>query len=147
MLQTLSREAGITLLMRSDHPDAREGAVLFDVERAAVPGRTVLRAVGELDLTTAEKLTEATDAELVLQPPLLVLDLSPTTFMDSSGARAVARLGRKAQREGVAVTVVCPRENSAVRLVIDLLELRAIVPVSETLPRPATGIVAGDDAP
>jgi anti-sigma B factor antagonist len=121
--------------------------VLFDVERTAVPGRSVLRVTGDLDLTTAPTLTEAAGAELVLQPPLLVIDLTTTTFMDSSGARTLAKLGRRAADDGVALTVVCPRENSAVRLVIDLLELRAIVPVAETLPRPATGIVAGDDGP
>jgi anti-anti-sigma factor len=121
--------------------------VLFDVERTAVPGRSVLRAVGELDLTTAPALVEAVTAELVLQPPLLVIDLTPTTFMDSSGARTLAQLARRAAGEGVPLNVVCPRENAPVRLVIDLLELRAVVPVVETLPRPATGRVGGEDAP
>ena len=120
--------------------------MLFDVERTTVFDRPVLRAIGELDLTTAPLLTEAADAELVLEPAGLLIDLTPTTFMDSSGARTLAQLARRTAAEGVALQVVCPRENSAVRLVIDLLELRAVVPVLEALPhRPS--VVRGEDAP
>ena len=121
--------------------------MLFDVERTTVPGRSVLRVVGDLDLTTAPALVEAATAELTLQPPLLVIDLTPTTFMDSSGARTLAQLARRAAADRVPLTVVCPRDNSPVRLVVDLLELRAIVPVVDTVPRPATGVVCGEDGP
>ena len=120
--------------------------MLFEVERTTVFDTPVLRAVGELDLTTAPVLTEAADAEFVLQPAGLLLDLTPTTFMDSSGARTLAQLARRAAADGVALQVVCPRGNSAVRLVIDLLELRAVVPVIEALPHRPTA-VRGDDAP
>ncbi len=121
--------------------------VLFDVERSTVFDHPVLGVVGELDLTTAPVLAEAADAELVLSPGTLYVDLSATTFMDSSGARTLAQLARRSAGEGVALQVVCPRSNSAVRLVIDLLELRAVVPVSEALPRRATGLAGGEDRP
>lgn len=121
--------------------------MLFDIERTAVPGQTVLRVVGELDLTTAPALTEAAMAELVLQPPRLVVDLSPTTFMDSSGARALVQLGRQARSDAVELLVACPRENSPVRLVVDLLELRVVVSVVDAVPRTATGRAGGDDGP
>ena len=121
--------------------------MLFDVERTTVMDLPVLRITGELDLTTSPRLAEAADAELVLSPGSLFVDLTPATFMDSSGARTLARLAKRAAAEGVALQVVCPRGNSAVRLVIDLLELRSVVPVSETLPLRATGLAGGDDRP
>ena len=120
--------------------------MLFDVERTAVFDDPVLRVVGELDLTTTPLLAKAADEELVLEPASLVVDLSPTTFLDSSGARTLAQLARRAATDGVALQVVCPRDNKAVRLVIDLLELRSVVPVVETLPR-HIGLVGGEDAP
>lgn len=121
--------------------------MLFDVERSTVLDSPVLGVVGELDLTTAPQLMAAADAEFVLSPENLFVDLSATTFMDSSGARTLAQLARRSAGEGVALQVVCPRANSAVRLVIDLLELRAVVPVTEALPRRVTGIAGGEDRP
>jgi anti-sigma B factor antagonist len=121
--------------------------VLFEIERTTVFDIPVLRAVGELDLTTAPILTKAADDELVLEPPSLVVDLTPTTFIDSSGARTLAQLARRAAEHRVALQVVCPRGNTAVRLVIDLLELRSVVPVVESVPGRPTGLVGREDAP
>jgi anti-anti-sigma factor len=121
--------------------------VLFEIERTTVFDTPVLRPVGELDLTTAPMLIKAANEELVLEPAFLVVDLSPTTFLDSSGARTLAQLARRATEHGVALQVVCPRSNTAVRLVLDLLELRSVVPVVESVPGRPTGLVGGDDAP
>jgi anti-sigma B factor antagonist len=121
--------------------------VLFEIERTTVFDIPVLRAIGELDLATAPTLTKAADDELVLEPASLVVDLTPTTFIDSSGARTLAQLARRAAQHDVALQVVCPRANTAVRLVIDLLELRSVVPVVESVPRRPTGIVGGEDGP
>jgi anti-anti-sigma factor len=121
--------------------------VLFEIERTTVFETPVLRAVGELDLATAPTLLKAAGEELALEPASLVVDLTPTTFLDSSGARTLAQLARRAAEHGVALQVVCPRTNTAVRLVIDLLELRSVVPVVESVPHRPTGIVGGEDAP
>jgi anti-anti-sigma factor len=94
-----------------------------------VDGVLVLSVHGELDLVTAPVLEEAVTTALAGSPPRLVLDLSPTTFLDSSGARQVARAARQAGREGSAMQVICPKDNRTVRLVIDMLELRTLVPV------------------
>jgi anti-anti-sigma factor len=121
--------------------------VLFEIERTTVFDAPVLRAIGELDLATAPALDTAADEELALEPASLVVDLSPTTFLDSSGARTLAQLARRAADQGVALQVVCPRTNTAVRLVIDLLELRSVVPVVEVIPGRPTGLVRREDAP
>jgi anti-anti-sigma factor len=107
--------------------------VLFDVRQEQVGGHRVLHIEGELDMVTAPRLQEAVTAALAGFPRLLVLDLTPTTFLDSSGARAVARSAREAMREGAAVRVVCPKGHRTVRLVVDLLELQTLVPVLDSL--------------
>jgi anti-sigma B factor antagonist len=119
--------------------------VQFDVQRVSVAGRPVLRVLGELDLATAPRLSESAEAELAAGARELVVDLTATTFMDSSGARVLAQLARATGRTGVDLLVVCPRSNAPVRLVIDLLELGSIVPVAERLP--LTDVARGDDAP
>ena len=104
----------------------------FDVERTTVLGRPALTVRGELDLATAPCLVAAAESLLSQQPQSLVVDLTGTTFLDSSGARELVRVARRAAAVGVAVEVVCPRANRPVRLVVDLLELRAVVPIVES---------------
>lgn len=95
-------------------------------------GFLVLAIHGELDLVTAPVLDKAVEDALAGSPALLALDLTPTTFLDSSGARQVARAARSAGRAGIPARVVCPKDNRTVRLVIDLLELATLVPVVES---------------
>ena len=104
----------------------------FEVERTTVLGRPALTVRGELDIATAPRLAEAVESQLSQQPQSLVVDLTGTTFLDSSGARQLARVARRAAADGVALEVVCPRENRPVRLVVDLLELGAVVPIVES---------------
>jgi anti-anti-sigma factor len=103
--------------------------VLFDVERTTVAGRPALTVRGELDLATAPQLAAAVDAMIASAPATFVVDLTPTAFLDSSGARELVRLARRAAAEGIALHVVAPRSNGPVRLTIDLLDLGAIVPI------------------
>jgi anti-anti-sigma factor len=107
--------------------------VPFDVQATTVGGHPTLDVRGELDLLTAPRLGAAVDDALARKPPLLALDLTATTFIDSSGARQVVRAARAAGRVGTVVQVVCPPDNHAVRLVFDLLDIGALVPV---LPSP-----------
>ena len=103
----------------------------FAVDRTAVHGRPALRVRGEFDIATAPRLAECVEAELATSPRALVVDLTETTFMDSSGARQIVRTARRVAEAGATLQVVCPRQNTSVRLVIDLLELDRLVPVVE----------------
>ncbi len=104
----------------------------FEVERTTVLGRPALTVRGELDIATAPRLAEAVESLLSQQPQSLVVDLTGTTFLDSSGARELVRTARRAAADGVALQVVCPSSNRPVLLVVDLLELRTIVPIIES---------------
>jgi anti-sigma B factor antagonist len=117
--------------------------VLFDVERTTVAGRPRLTVRGELDLATAPRLGEAVEALFASGATALALDLTPTMFLDSSGARELVRLARGAAAAGVEFHVVAPRSNRPVRLVVDLLDLGASVPIVESAAEiPADGDTA-----
>ncbi len=102
--------------------------MLFDVERATVAGRPGLTVRGELDLATAPHLEAAAD-QVLAEASEVVVDLTHTTFLDSSGARALLGLARRATAVGVVLTVLAPRSNGPVRLTIDLLDLGAYIPL------------------
>jgi anti-anti-sigma factor len=119
--------------------------VQFDVERATVAGRPSLTVRGELDLSTAPRLDAAVDQALSGSDSALVVDLTHTTFLDSSGARTLLAVARKAEAAGVGLSVLAPRSNDPVRLTIDLLDLGAFVPLVASAGEIPTGI-AGRDA-
>jgi len=106
--------------------------VQFDLERTTVAGRPALTVRGELDIATAPDLASAVESLLATAPRGFVLDLTPTRFLDSSGARALMRCARQSTAANVSLYVICPRSNSPVRLVIDLLELERVVPIVES---------------
>jgi anti-sigma B factor antagonist len=106
--------------------------VIFDVARTTVAGRPALTVRGELDIATAPRLTDAAEAVLTGSPSALVVDLTRTAFLDSSGARALVSLARRAAAAGVPLHVVAPHRNRPVRLPIDLMELDSIVPIVDS---------------
>ncbi|TQN42172.1 anti-sigma B factor antagonist [Blastococcus colisei] len=119
--------------------------MLFDVERTTVAGRPALTVRGELDLATAPQLADAVDAQLAAAPRGFVVDLTQTAFMDSSGARELARAARKASAAGVELHVLAPQRNGAVRLTIDLLELGSVMPIVDSVA--AIGVAVPDVRP
>lgn len=98
-----------------------------------VRGVPVVQVTGELDIATAPVLDEVVGTALAGQPALVVVDLSSTTFLDSSGARSVALSGRRAAGSGARLEVVCPSGNTVVRRVLGFLQLEQVVPVRESL--------------
>jgi len=119
--------------------------VLFAVERTTVAGRPGLTVRGDLDIATAPQLGQAVDALIDAGLDAVIVDLSPTTFLDSSGARELMRISRAAAAAGVTLHVVAPRSNGPVRLTVDLLDLGQLVPIVTSIGEIPTG-VAGRDA-
>jgi anti-anti-sigma factor len=118
--------------------------VLFEVERTSVSGRPGLTVRGELDLATAPQLARAVDGILDAGASGLIVDLTPTTFLDSSGARELMRISRKAAAAGAVLHVVAPRSNRPVRLTVDLLDLGALVPIVTSQSEIPSGNVGRD---
>ncbi len=103
--------------------------MLFVVERRTIAGRAALTVRGELDLSTTPQLEEAADEAFAGPDAELVIDLTHTTFLGSSGARTLLGLTRRARSAGVRFHVLAPHSNGPVRLTIDLLDLGAFVPL------------------
>ena len=121
--------------------------MLFDVERTTFDGRRLLTVRGDLDLATAPQLGAAVEALLPASPRGLVVDLTPTTFLDSSGARQLVHIARAAADHGVPLHIVVPPTNAPVRLTVDLLELRSVVPIVESVTEIPAAVAEGDGRP
>jgi anti-anti-sigma factor len=100
--------------------------VAFEVDVVRRGSAEVLSVRGELDIATAPRLEEAAAATT----GRLVVDLTGTTFLDSTGLRSLIAL---AKDDGRDVAVVCPQDNRAVILVLELSGFETILERFETL--------------
>jgi anti-sigma B factor antagonist len=101
-------------------------------------GVAVVALVGEHDLSTAPDV----EAALRLPKAGLVVDLSPTTFLDSSILGIVLTAARRAEQRQVTFTVVIPEDSgSPARRIFDLTGLASALSVTADL---AAAVGAGD---
>ncbi len=107
--------------------------VVTPVQRAS---DRVLQVSGELDIATVEVLRDEVGKALAEGPAALLIDLTTTRFVDSTGCRELVRTGRSGAAAGVAIAVVAPPDNWRVRRVVDFVQLSAVVPVHDALPEP-----------
>ena len=97
---------------------------------------TALEVHGELDVATVRELGTAVRAALDRTPARLLLDLTHTRFIDSTGCRELVRAVKAGTAAGVPVEAVVPPDNWRVRRVVDLVQLSAVVAVHDVLPTP-----------
>jgi anti-anti-sigma factor len=91
----------------------------------------VVDGVGELDLATAPSFSVAV-ADLVRRTDRdLVVDISPTAFIDSTGLSALLNCQRRATRAGLGFAVVCP--HGTVRQALALARLEATLNACDDL--------------
>ena len=74
-------------------------------------GRTVIRPRGELDLATHQELSQAITGALDAGQAHIVVDLTDTTFLDSTALGALISAHRRTDSLGGTFTVVCPDER------------------------------------
>ena len=89
---------------------------------------------GELDIATVPTLRAAVEKALAEQPVLLLLDLTPLRFVDSTGCRELVRAAKSGRAADVPVEVVSPPDQWRVRRVVDFVQLGRLVPVHDDLP-------------
>ena len=106
------------------------------VDSTASPLGTVLTVRGELDIATVPILRGAVDEAFRTTPPLLLVDLSPLDFIDSTGCRELVRAAKAGAAAGTPLELVCPLTNKRVRRIVDFMQLDALVPVHERVPGP-----------
>lgn len=74
---------------------------------------TLVRLVGEADVTNSDALRDVLESEIAGQPRNLILDLSELRFMDSSALHVVLQVNRAMDRQGGVLALAAPREGVA----------------------------------
>src|SRR5262249_54870237 len=100
------------IMSRADiSTQSQASAESFGIVQRAVDERTsVVASEGELDLARAPSLKWALIDALEAGHNQLVVDLSPTTFMDSTGLGVLVGVNRSLTADA-RLAIVCPRAN------------------------------------
>jgi anti-sigma B factor antagonist len=88
----------------------------------------VARVSGEIDLSNASEVGDKLRAAVPNTALGLVIDLTATAYLDSSGIHLVFNLAERLQRRQQQLRVVVP-EDAPVRRVLRIVELDEVVPV------------------
>jgi anti-sigma B factor antagonist len=116
----------------------------FDVSLDVAHRCPVVRVDGELDIATAPQLERVLEEAASGGTPI-VIDLTETTFCDSTGMTAILRAHKRAAADETGLIVVCPAENAEVTRVIDLLGFDRILRLSGTVEAAVEELCAGRD--
>ena len=100
----------------------------FELRSSAVIGR--LR--GEVDLSNAASVRERLLGAVPNTATVLVLDLSATDYLDSSGVRLIFELAHRLEARGQRLELVVS-ENSAISRLFVLTEMQRVVPMSASV--------------
>ena len=119
------------LLTSSQSMSALLDAPLVTIERFDVGHRTLLAVAGELDIASTPELGTAVDAALESGACDLWIDLSATTFVDSSCLHVLIETDRRASELHRRFAIVCP--PGTVRRVFDVAGVAAALPLYDDL--------------
>ena len=101
----------------------------------------VARLSGEIDLSNAREVGEAMSAAVPNTALGLVIDLTATAYLDSSGVHLLFDLAERLQRRQQQLRVVVP-EDAPVRRVLRIVELDETVPVTASVEEAVAAIRA-----
>jgi anti-sigma B factor antagonist len=102
----------------------------------------VARLSGEIDLSNAADVGEQLAAAVPNTALGMVIDLTATSYLDSSGVHLLFDLGERMQRRQQQLRVAVP-EGGPIRRVLRIVELDAAVPVTATVDEAVEQIRAG----
>jgi anti-sigma B factor antagonist len=115
------------------------------VTRLERDGAAVVAAVGEFDLAMSAQLRDELEGAVSELSPFLVLDLSLTTFLDSSGIGAVMSAAKTAAECGGWLRLVAPQPN--VRRILELTQIDTVLEVCEDVEAATKGVPSVDGSP
>lgn len=106
-------------------------------EHAVVRGRTsedvqVVEISGEVDLSNAIQVRDAVDRVLSADVGVIVVDLTDTAYVDSTGIAMLFRLAARLRQHRQELQLVVP-PDSAIRAALELTNLPRTIPVRDTL--------------
>jgi stage II sporulation protein AA (anti-sigma F factor antagonist) len=103
-----------------------ELSVSVSVEDRGGAARTVVRLVGEADVTTTV-LGDVLGAEAAKKPRLLLVDVSGLTFIDSAALHEIVRAYRRLRADGCLLALISP--SPRVARILQLSALDQVIPV------------------
>lgn len=106
---------------------------LAQIEVDSLDGVPVVHVRGEIDLSNASEVRDAFGAGVPDTAPVVLLDLTGTTFLDSAGIAMIFRLAERLGYGRQELRLVVP-PDAPIRTVIRLTQLDRIVPVRDALP-------------
>src|SRR5215212_367853 len=92
----------------------------------------VVHVDGEVDLSNAASVTEQLIAATSNTSTALVLDLSSTAYLDSSGVRLIFELAQRLRNRRQQLRLVVP-DDSNIKRVLLLTEVERAVPMSSSV--------------
>ena len=107
------------------------GTVLLRLSVENRNGHVLVRAVGELDMSSAPSLTTAAEDAFADGYRLLLLDLSGISFMDSTGLSALLTVHRDAVARDAHAAIIAPSQT-ALR-VLEMLGVEQVLNIYPTL--------------
>jgi anti-anti-sigma factor len=105
---------------------------LEQLELEQVGNVLVAHVSGEVDLSNANSVTERLVDAMPNSATALVLDLSGTRYLDSSGVRMLFELAQRLRNRGQDLEIVVP-DDSNVKRVLLLTEVERVVPMSSSV--------------
>ena len=105
---------------------------LEKVELEQVGNVVVAHVSGEVDLSNAASVTERLVDAMPNSATALVLDLSGTHYLDSSGVRMLFELAQRLRNRGQELEIVVPDESNVKRVLL-LTEVERVVPMSSSV--------------
>jgi anti-sigma B factor antagonist len=121
------------VILSGDHPSkpSQPDSTAFGIARRELDARTsVISVEGELDLSTAPRLKWMLIDSLQAGQSQLVIDLSQTTFMDSTALGVLVAVNRSLH-DDAALAIACPR--AAVLRIFELSGMDGVFAIFATL--------------
>jgi len=104
---------------------------VFEVKEHSHADTEVVSVVGEVDLATAPELRTVLDRVLDAGSSALAVDLSETTFIDSTALGVLIGAWKRAQNEGRSMSVVA--SDPRILRVFEITGLTDLFPMYKTL--------------
>jgi len=90
------------------------------------------RVSGEIDLSNAPSVRERLLDAVPNSASALVLDLSATAYLDSSGVRLIFELAQRLDSRNQRLELVVP-DHSVIKRILVLTEVHQVVPMSQSV--------------
>jgi anti-anti-sigma factor len=116
--------------------------IQIETARSAV----VARISGEVDISNVDLIKRKLTDSVTRSSPGLVVDVSDTTYLDSSGVYLLFELARALEGRGQRLSVVAPPKAPSTRVLL-ITGLDRMVPVTTTLEEAVATVETGAPAP